>query len=73
MLKRGLATVYEAKTGVTFGPGLESKYRTAEWWAKRRGKGLWVGAKEKGFETPREYKTKHKTNKVTQEAHGPDF
>lgn len=60
MLKLGLATVYEAKTGVEFGPGLEKRYRRAEWWAKTRRKGLWRGAKEKAFETPREYKTRQK-------------
>ncbi len=59
MLKLGLATVYEAKTGVEFGPGLEERYRRAEWWAKTRKKGLWGDAKKKGFETPRDYKSKH--------------
>ena len=59
MLKLGLATVYEAKTGAEFGPGLEERYRKAEWWAKRRRKGLWEGAKKKEFETPRDYKIKH--------------
>ena len=59
MLKLGLATVYEAKTGAEFGPGLEEKYRKAEWWAKRKRKGLWGGAKKKDFETPRDYKIKH--------------
>lgn len=34
MLKAGLATVYEAKSGAEFGVGLEEKYRKAEWWAK---------------------------------------
>lgn len=58
MLKLGLATVYEAKTGVEFGPGLEKRYRRAEWWAKTRRKGLWAGTKQKDFETPREYKTR---------------
>ena len=59
MLKLGLATVYEAKTGIEFGPGLEDKYRKAEWWAKTRRKGLWESANDKDFETPRDYKTKH--------------
>ena len=59
MLKLGLATVYEAKTGAEFGPGLEEKYRKAEWWAKRKRKGLWGGATKKDFETPRDYKLKH--------------
>lgn len=59
MLKLGLATVYEAKTGVEFGPGLEERYRRAEWWAKRGKKGLWGGASKKDFETPRDFKAKH--------------
>lgn len=59
MLKLGLATVYEANAGVEFGPGLEGSYRRAEWWAKTRRKGLWGGAEEKAFETPREYKSRH--------------
>ncbi|KAL9633489.1 MAG: hypothetical protein Q9204_003377 [Flavoplaca sp. TL-2023a] len=56
MLKRGLATVYEAKSGAEFG-GLEAKYRTAEKWAKLRRKGMWGGSM-KGHESPREYKTR---------------
>jgi hypothetical protein len=62
MLKRGLATIYEAKTGVEFGgEELEHKYRDAEKQAKARGRGLWKdfwrhGGKE--FESPREYKTR---------------
>ncbi|PKY04842.1 nuclease domain protein [Aspergillus campestris IBT 28561] len=49
MLKRGLATVYEAKVGAEFGgEEMERKYRKAEWWAKLRGK----------LESPREYKTR---------------
>ena len=58
MLRAGLATVYEAKTGAVFGPGLEDKYRKAEWWAKMKRKGMWAG-KRKDFESPRQYKTKH--------------
>ncbi|KAI9698146.1 MAG: putative endonuclease lcl3 [Candelina mexicana] len=54
MVKKGLATVYEAKTGAEFG-NLEGKYRRAEWWAKRWGRGMW---REKGGESPREYKTR---------------
>ena len=56
MLKAGLATVYEAKTGAEFG-AVEAKYRQAEEWAKKKKKGLWAG-KKKGFESPREYKTR---------------
>jgi len=53
MLKRGLATVYEAKSGVEWG-GLEEKYRRAEWWAKLMRKGIWKEA----HESPREFKDK---------------
>ena len=64
MLKLGLATVYEAKTGVEFGPGLEEKYRRAERLAKTTRKGLWGGAKKKDFESPRDYKTKYADSKM---------
>ena len=56
MLKGGLATVYEAKTGAEFG-ALESKYRSAEKWAKLKRKGMW-GGKKKDFESPRDYKSR---------------
>ena len=56
MLKKGLATVYEAKSGAEFGD-LEDKYRKAEWWAKKRRKGIWSG-KKGDFESPREYKNR---------------
>ena len=56
MLKNGLATVYEAKTGAEFGE-LEEKYRRAEEWAKARRKGMWSG-KKKDFESPRDYKNR---------------
>ncbi|KAI9679893.1 MAG: putative endonuclease lcl3 [Caeruleum heppii] len=56
MLKQGLATVYEAKSGAEFGK-LEDRYRRAEWWAKRRRKGMW-GGKKSDFESPRDYKTR---------------
>ncbi|RMZ78091.1 hypothetical protein DV737_g4024, partial [Chaetothyriales sp. CBS 132003] len=58
MLRVGLATVYEAKTGVVFGPGLEPKYRQAEAWAKAKRRGMWA-IKGGRLETPREYKNKH--------------
>ena len=58
MLKAGLATVYEAKSGAEFGVGLEEKYRKAEWWAKWRKRGIWSG-NSNDFESPREYKTRH--------------
>jgi endonuclease YncB( thermonuclease family) len=56
MLRRGLATTYEARTGAEFG-GLEEKYRAAETQAKVRKKGLWSGDASL-FESPREYKTR---------------
>jgi endonuclease YncB( thermonuclease family) len=62
MLREGLATVYEAKTGVEFGGEvLERKYREAERWAKARGKGMWKGhgtGKPEGWESPRDYKAR---------------
>ncbi len=73
MLKRGLATCYEAKTGAEFG-GREAQYRVAEAKAKARKRGLWSGNMGKStsngtpvgtgsaapgeVETPREYKTR---------------
>lgn len=54
MLRKGLATVYEAKAGAEFGE-FEAKYRGAEQWAKLKRKGMWGGSK-KEFESPREYK-----------------
>ena len=56
MLKLGLATVYEAKTGSEFGD-FEEKYRKAEEKAKWRRKGIWAARRE-FFESPREYKTR---------------
>lgn len=58
MIKTGLATVYEAKSGAEFGEGLEAKYRDAEWWAQTKKKGMWSG-KAADFESPRQYKAKH--------------
>lgn len=61
MLRRGLATVYEAKVGAEFGGDvMEKKYRRAEWWAKARSKGLWKDYKRAGsdWESPREYKNR---------------
>jgi endonuclease YncB( thermonuclease family) len=55
MLKRGLATTYEAKTGAEFGD-FEEKYRAAEARARARRKGMWAGSGP--VETPREYKTR---------------
>lgn len=67
MLKLGLATVYEAKTGVEFGAA-EAQYRAAQEAAKERRVGMWTkpsliqrlgGAGTKALESPREYKTRH--------------
>lgn len=56
MLKRGLATTYEAKSGAEFG-GLEEKYKAAEAKAKAKKLGMWGGQPEH-FESPREYKSR---------------
>ncbi|KAL2808132.1 nuclease domain protein [Aspergillus granulosus] len=60
MLSRGLATVYEAKSGSEFGgKAKEKEYRNAEWWAKTKRSGLWKGFRNnKEWESPREYKTR---------------
>lgn len=56
MLKRGLATTYEAKSGAEFG-GKEQVYKSAEERAKGRRVGIWGGKK---LESPREYKARMK-------------
>jgi len=56
MLKAGLATVYEAKSGAEFG-NLEAKYRSTEAWAKLKRRGMWAGS-QKNYESPRDYKTR---------------
>ena len=67
MLKKGLGTVYEAKTGAEFG-NVEEKYRAAEEKAREQKVGMWtkptlaqrlVGATTKAPESPREYKARH--------------
>jgi len=67
MLRAGLATVYEAKTGSEFGT-VEDKYRAAEqkardskvgMWAKRTLKQRLGGAPAPPLESPREYKNRH--------------
>jgi len=67
MLKAGLATVYEAKTGAEFGTA-EEKYRAAERKARANRVGMWSkpnfiqrmgGASSKTLESPREYKNRH--------------
>ena len=64
MLKRGLATVYEAKFGSEFG-NKEEEYRAAEARAKERKVGMWqdegllkrlLGKKQEPLESPRAYK-----------------
>ncbi|SMN18996.1 similar to Saccharomyces cerevisiae YGL085W LCL3 Putative protein of unknown function [Maudiozyma saulgeensis] len=52
MLKEGLATVYEAKTGAQF-DGRESVYRLHEFISKSKSRGLWA---QKKIETPGQYK-----------------
>ncbi|KAK6206557.1 putative endonuclease lcl3 [Pestalotiopsis sp. IQ-011] len=56
MLKRGLATTYEAKSGAEFG-GLEEKYKAAEAKAKAKKLGMW-GGKPEHYESPRDFKTR---------------
>lgn len=56
MIKQGLATTYEAKTGAEFG-GLKELYEKAEAKAKRQRRGIWSG-KRSAFESPRAYKTR---------------
>ena len=56
MLKAGLATVYEAKSGAEFGE-LEAKYRATEQWAKKKRRGMWSG-KNVDYESPRDYKSR---------------
>jgi len=56
MLKRGLATTYEAKSGAEYG-GMEKRYRAAEARARARKMGMWA-MKPGFFESPRAYKTR---------------
>ncbi|AWU75281.1 uncharacterized protein C5L36_0B05280 [Pichia kudriavzevii] len=62
MLKCGLATLYEAQSGVEF-DGRERIYRKREQNARRKKLGLWKDFGKKIFETPREYKTKYSSGK----------
>ncbi|CAB4254276.1 similar to Saccharomyces cerevisiae YGL085W LCL3 Putative protein of unknown function [Maudiozyma barnettii] len=57
MLKEGLATVYEAKTGAQF-DGRESVYRLNEFISKSKSRGLWA---QKKVETPGQYKKRQKS------------
>ncbi|GKT48073.1 putative endoplasmic reticulum membrane protein [Colletotrichum spaethianum] len=56
MLKLGLATTYEAKSGAEWG-GAEELYKAAEAKAKAKKLGIWNG-KPSDFESPRAYKTR---------------
>jgi endonuclease YncB( thermonuclease family) len=56
LIKRGLATVYEAKSGGEYG-GMKEVYEKAEAKAKRKRKGMW-SIRASAFESPRAYKTK---------------
>ena len=67
MLRAGLATVYEAKTGAEFGT-VEDKYRAAEQKARDSKVGMWAkpalrqrlgSAPTQAPESPREYKNRH--------------
>jgi len=57
MLKKGFATVYEAKSGLEFG-GKEEIYHAAEARAKSKGKGVWGRKVQESWESPRDYKTR---------------
>ncbi|KAH7162862.1 hypothetical protein B0J13DRAFT_430772 [Dactylonectria estremocensis] len=56
LVKVGLATTYEAKSGAEFG-GMQKVYEKAEAKAKRSQKGMWSVDASK-FESPRDYKSK---------------
>ncbi|ORY08828.1 putative endonuclease LCL3 [Clohesyomyces aquaticus] len=67
MLKIGLATVYEAKTGSEYGE-FEQLYRDTEEKARKAKVGMWTkptilgrlrGEEAKAVESPRDYKTRH--------------
>lgn len=71
MLKRGLATVYEAKMGAEFGgEAMEQKYRRAEYWAKKRSRGLWKDYLGSDWESPRDYKIRMGMSDSSSENHG---
>ncbi|KAI0196873.1 SNase-domain-containing protein [Astrocystis sublimbata] len=63
MLKCGMATTYEAKSGVEYG-GLEAEYKAAEATAKAKKLGIWSG-KPEHFESPRDYKTRMNASEVS--------
>ena len=56
MLKRGLATTYEAKSGAEFG-GREAQYKAAEARARAKRRGIW-STQPADFESPRDYKNR---------------
>ncbi|KAK3952078.1 nuclease domain-protein [Pseudoneurospora amorphoporcata] len=65
MLKQGLATTYEAKSGAEFGgPKMEQVYKNAEAAARRKGTGMWANTltgffglgRRREIESPRQYK-----------------
>lgn len=56
LLKQGLATTYEAKSGIEWG-GKKEIYEAAQAKAKAKKVGMW-SAKSSDFESPRAYKTK---------------
>lgn len=60
MLKRGLAVVYEGKTGAEFG-GSEEKYHRTESLAKLLKKGLWSGSAAT-MESPGTYKARYRND-----------
>ncbi|KAK3939145.1 nuclease domain-containing protein, partial [Diplogelasinospora grovesii] len=69
MIKKGLATTYEAKSGAEFGgPKTEAIYKEAEAVAKRKGRGMWTDEKgglfglgtKKEVESPRAFKDRMK-------------
>ncbi|KAK3311139.1 uncharacterized protein B0T15DRAFT_388985 [Chaetomium strumarium] len=77
LLKHGLATTYEGKTGAEFGgPKLEAVYRVAEATAKSKGKGLWARAgparsgKQQELESPMAYKKRMKMLEMPVEQKG---
>jgi endonuclease YncB( thermonuclease family) len=72
MLRVGLATVYEAKSGAEYG-GFEQKYILAEEKAKKQKIGMWAKpglisrlmGERRAQESPREYKTRIGAQKKT--------
>lgn len=65
LLKKGLATTYEAKTGIEWG-GREQVYKAAEAKAKSRKLGIW-SVKASEFQSPRDYKAKAQGEEQTRE------